>query len=71
MEIDHSVEHPLIAEPRDLFIFRFQVRTYDVCDKTYNRIDIALKCPVQQYGNVGVLLPLLPSIEREWELQPF
>ena len=32
IEIDHNVEHPLIAEPRDLLIFRFQVRTYDVCD---------------------------------------
>ena len=25
----------------------------------------------RQYGNVGVLLPLLPSIERELEFQPF
>ena len=32
IEIDHRVEHPLIAEPRDLLIFRFQVRTYDVSD---------------------------------------
>ena len=32
IEIDYSVEHLLIAEPRDLLIFRFQVRTYDVCD---------------------------------------
>ena len=32
IEIDHNVEHPLVAEPRDLLIFRFQVRTYDVFD---------------------------------------
>ena len=33
-------------------------------DRTCNGIEIALKCPVQQYGNVGVLLP---PIERGWE----
>ena len=25
IEIDHSVEHPLIAEPRDLLIFYFKL----------------------------------------------
>ena len=33
-------------------------------DRTCNSIKIALECPVQQYGNVGVLLP---PIERAWE----
>ena len=32
IEIDYSVKHQLIAEPRDFLIFRFQVKTYDVCD---------------------------------------
>ena len=38
-------------------------------DATCNSIDIALKFPVQQYDNVGVLLPSI--IEREWELNHF
>ena len=42
-----------------------------VTRQNMQQYDIALKCPVQQYRNVGGLLPLLPSIEREWELQPF
>ena len=42
IEIDRTVEHPLIAEPRDLLIFRFQVRTYDVCDQTEHAIVLKL-----------------------------
>ena len=42
IEIDLSVEHPLIAEPRDLLIFRFQFRTYDVCDQTEHVIVLIL-----------------------------